>query len=169
MGRVYKADIHLLTPNCFKEVIWSLQTFTVYLIFVIVKWTNVAHSVLTWRWKVEKWMSGMKRTGCVSKSIIVLKMVKSLRLCRRGTLTSGPTGINGARTEWNTPLTGALVTRFCYKAPSNQLNLHVKVKTWSRAYSFPKQGWRQSICPSYGTVSSPHHGSCALHPCRRRP
>lgn len=44
--------------------------------------------VLTWRWKVEKWMSGMKRTGWVSKSVNILKMVTSLRFWRMGTLTS---------------------------------------------------------------------------------
>lgn len=43
---------------------------------------------LTWRWKVEKWMSGMKSTGWVSMSVIILKMVTSLRFWRMGTLTS---------------------------------------------------------------------------------
>ena len=43
---------------------------------------------LTWRWKLEKWRSGMKRTGCVSMSTMALKMVMSLRLCMSGTFTS---------------------------------------------------------------------------------
>lgn len=45
-------------------------------------------SALTWRWKVEKWMSGMKRTGWVSRSVIILKMVTSLRFWSIGTFTS---------------------------------------------------------------------------------
>lgn len=52
-------------------------------------WFHAAlNNALTWRWKEEKWMSGMKRTGWVSKSVIILKMVMSLRFWRMGTLTS---------------------------------------------------------------------------------
>ena len=47
---------------------------------------------LTWRWKLEKWMSGMKRTGCVSKSLIILKVVTSFFFCSSGTLTSATGG-----------------------------------------------------------------------------
>lgn len=45
-------------------------------------------TALTWRWKLEKWRSGMNRTGWVSRSAIVLKMVTSFLFWRRGTLTS---------------------------------------------------------------------------------
>lgn len=52
-------------------------------------------------------MSGMKRTGWVSKSVIILKMVTSLRFWRMGTLTSttkrgreGGKKERGAGFEW---------------------------------------------------------------------
>lgn len=47
------------------------------------------NKALTWRWKVEKWMSGMNSTGWVSRSPKVLKMVTSFLFWRRVTLTSG--------------------------------------------------------------------------------